>query len=145
MRRKGATLYAPDQEWADMLAEFPENCDLNVTVTRARSIPQLGTYWGLLTWVCANVEAAADWPTKDELSDFLQLEVGFVRHIAIPQPKGAPIYIRVPASKSFTECSQDRFNRYFEAALIRLDMLCCFEPLPLYKQVMADKGRRVAA
>jgi len=144
MRRKGATLYAANQEWADLLAELPEGCDLNVTATRARSLSQLGTYWGLLNWVCANVDAASEWPTKDELSDFLQLQAGFVRHIAIPQPKGDPIYVRVPASKSFAECSQDRFNRYFEAALIELTGLCGYEPLPVYLEWMADRGRRAA-
>lgn len=146
LRRKGATLYAPSQDWADLLAELPEHVDLNVTATKARSLPQLGTYWGVLTWVCANVEAAEPWPTKDELSDWLQLEVGFVRHIAIPQPKGDLIYVRVPASKSFAECPQERFNTYFEAAHARLVKLCGYDPLPLYLEYLRAKGaeRRAA-
>jgi len=122
-----------------MLAELPEGVDLNVTATRARSLPQLGTYWGLLKWVCDNVDEAAPWPTKDELSDFLQLECGFVRHIAIPQGKQDPIYIRVPASKSFAECPQARFNQFFEAALARLVALCGYDPLPLYMEWMREK------
>jgi len=140
LRRKGATLYAPSLDWADLLVELPEGVDLNVTATRARSLPQLGTYWGVLTWVCANVDAAEPWPTKDELSDFLQLETGFVRHIAVPQPKGDPIYIRVPASKSFAECTQDRFNLYFEAAHKRLVDLCDYDPLPLYLEYLRQRG-----
>lgn len=146
LRRKGATLYAPSQDWADLLVELPEHVDLNVTASRARSLPQLGTYWGLLTWVCANVDAAEPWPTKDELSDWLQLEVGFVKHIAIPQPKGEPIYYRVPASKSFSECPQERFNAFFEAVLARLVDLCGYDPLPIYLEQLRAKGaeRRAA-
>jgi len=146
LRRKGATLYAPSQDWADLLVELPEHVDLNVTASRARSLPQLGTYWGLLTWVCANVDAAEPWPTKDELSDWLQLEVGFVKHIAIPQAKGEPIYYRVPASKSFSECAQERFNLFFEAVLARLVDLCGYDPLPIYLEQLRAKGaeRRAA-
>lgn len=144
LRRRGANLYAPSQDWADLMADLPEHVDLNVTATKARSLSQLGTYWGLLAWVCANVEAAQPWPTKDELSDFLQLEVGFVRHIAMPTEHG-PIYVRVPASKSFAECDQTRFNQFMEAALARLVKLCDYDPMPLYMEHMRAKGERRAA
>ncbi|MDC9825639.1 hypothetical protein PRN20_18045 [Devosia sp. ZB163] len=144
LRRKGATLYAPSPDWADIMADLPEHADLNVTATKARSLSQLGTYWGLLAWVCANVEAADPWPTKDELSDWLQLEVGFVRQIAIPTEHGL-IYYRVPASKSFAECPQERFTAFFDAALARLVKLCGYDPLPLYMEHMRAKGERRAA
>lgn len=133
LRRKGATLYAPSQDWADLLAELPEGVDLNVNATRARSLSQLGTYWGALDWSVKNVEAISDlWLDKDVLSDFLQIEVGFVRHIAIPQIKGDPIYVRVPLSKSFAECSQDTFNRYFEAAMRALGKRADMDVLGFY-------------
>jgi len=144
LRRKGATLYAPSPEWADIMAELPEHVDLNVNASKARSHPQLGTYFGLLAWVCENVEAASPWPTRHELSDFVQLEVGFVRHIAVPTDNGL-VYVRVPASKSFAECSQEQFNAYFDLALTRLVKLCGFDPLPLYMEHMRAKGERRAA
>lgn len=145
LRRKGATLYAPSQDWADLLAELPEGVDLNVNATRARSLPQLGTYWGALDWAVKNIEAISDlWLDKDSLSDFLQLEVGFVRHIAIPQPKGDPIYVRVPLSKSFAECSQDTFNRYFEAVTIALAKRADMDVVGLYVDEMKSRGRRAA-
>lgn len=144
MRREGTRLSCPTPDWLEMLMELPEGVDLNVTATRARSLPQLGTYFGLLQWVCDNVDAARLWPSKDELSDFLQLEVGFVRQIAIPTPHG-PVYARVPASKSFTECSQEKFNAYMQKALDRLTELCGFDPLPLYFEWMQGRyGRRAA-
>lgn len=133
LRRKGANLYAPSQEWADLMEELPEHVDLNVTATRARSLSQLGTYWATLSFAVEHgpETLSEQWPTKDELSDFLQLEVGFVRHIAMPTEHG-PIYYRVPASKSFSECSQDRFNQFFSAAMIRLAKLCGFDALEQY-------------
>lgn len=145
LRRKGATLYAPSQDWADLLAELPEGVDLNVNATRARSLPQLGTYWGALDWAVKNVEAIETlWLNKDVLSDFLQLEVGFVRHIAIPQIKGEPIYVRVPLSKSFAECSQDTFNSFFTAAMDALAKRAGMDVLGLYLEDMKGRGRRAA-
>lgn len=145
LRRKGATLYAPSQDWADLLAELPEGVDLNVSAARARSLPQLGTYFGALNWSVKNVEAISRyWLDKDSLSDFLQLEVGFVRHIAIPQIKGDPVYVRVPLSKSFAECSQDTFNRYFEAASIKLAEHAGYDVVTLYLDEMKSRGRQAA-
>jgi hypothetical protein len=145
LRRKGATLYAPSQDWADLLAELPEHVDLNVTATKARSLPQLGTYWGALDWAVKNIEAVSTyWMDKDSLSDFLQLEVGFVRHLAIPQPKGEPIYVRVPLSKSFAECSQDTFNRYFEAACVKLNERAGYDVVAYYLDWMKQRARKAA-
>jgi hypothetical protein len=79
------------------------------------------------------------------LSEYLQLEVGFVKHVAIPQPNGDPIYYRVPASKSFSECPQERFNAFFEAAMVRLAKLCDFDVLDTYLKHMAMHGRKRAA
>jgi len=118
LRRKGATLYAPSPEWADIMADLPEHVDLNVNASKARSHPQLGTYFGLLAWVCENVEAASPWPTRHELSDFVQLEVGFVRHIAVASASpykavgrswvdlDAGLFYRLPEGKKATKKRQ---------------------------------------
>lgn len=147
LRRKGATLYAPSQDWADLMEELPEGVDLNVNASRARSLSQLGTYWGTLAFAIEHgPERLGElWPHHDQLSEYLQLEVGFVKHIAIPQSSGEPIYYRVPASKSFSECPQERFNAFFEAAMVRLAKLCEFDVLDAYMKHMAIHGRRRAA
>jgi hypothetical protein len=140
LRRKGATLYAPSPDWADLMVDLPEDVDLNVTATRARSLSQLGTYWGALNWAVGNSEAISGyWLDKESLSDFLQLEVGFVRHIAVPQIKGEQIHIRVPLSKSFAECSQDQFNRYFTAAMDALAKRAGFDVLDHYMRHMRER------
>ncbi len=143
MRRKGANLEATSQDWADLLAELPQGVDLNVTVTRARSLPQLGTYWGLLSYMISDgpEKIGRSYATKDELSDALQLTVGFVRQIAIP---GASMTYAVPKSKSFTECSQARFNEYFNSVQAVLDEWCGYQALPSYMQWMEERKRGAA-
>jgi hypothetical protein len=144
MRRRGFTLECPDQGWADLLAELPEGIDLNVKATRARSIKQLGTYWGMLSFVVEHGPEwiSKRWPTKDELSDALQLQVGFVRQIGL---RGLPegITYAVPASKSFAECSQERFNQFFTSVQAVLSDWCGFDPVPTYQEWL--RARRRAA
>lgn len=140
LRRKGATLYAPSQAWADLLAELPEHVDLNVTASRARSLSQLGTYWAVIDFAIKHGpdKVSDQWATKDELSDFIQLEVGFVRHIALETSAGV-IYYRVPLSKSFSECPQEKFNAFFQLAMDRLAKLCGFDVLAAYLEHMRDR------
>jgi hypothetical protein len=81
MQRRGQRLECVSPVWADLLEEFPQGVDLNVAITRARSLRQNGTYFGTLAWLISDgpERFAKTWLTKDELSDALQLEVGFVR------------------------------------------------------------------
>jgi hypothetical protein len=80
------------------------------------------------------------WPTKDELSDAIQLQVGFVRQISLPGL--APgVFYAVPASKSFAECSQERFNLFFTSAQGVLAGWCDFDPVPTYQAWLRDRRR----
>ena len=138
LRRKGYTLAPPDQGWADILADLPEGVDLKAKITRPRSIPQLGTYWGTLAWVLQNSEAMGrEYATADDISDALQLAVGFVKRIKV---YGAEIEVQVPRSKSFSECSQDQFNKYMTAAMDRLGEWIGYPPVDAYLEWM--RGRR---
>lgn len=130
MRRKGNTLYAAAPWEADMLDRFPETVDLNVAITRARSLRQNNTYWGLLAWVIDNGPEwiGQKWPEAEHLSDALQIDLGYVRYVALFNGE-----VRAyPESKSFEEMPQDKFNRYFEAVQKRLVEMCNFDPLDLY-------------
>ena len=141
MQRKGQRLECISPVWADLLEEFPQGVDLNVAITRARSLRQNGTYWGALAWLISDGPEwfGKRWTTKDELSDALQLEVGFVRQIKLAND----LIYAVPRSKNFEECSQDVFNAYFEAANRQLTEWCRFDPIAAYLGHMA--GRRRAA
>lgn len=130
MRRKGHSLQAVSIAECDAMEGFPENVDLNVVVSRARSLRQNNTYWGLLKWVIDNGPEwiGKQWPEPDHMSDALQLELGYVRQISLPNK----MVYAVPESKSFSEMPQDKFNRYFEAVQIKLEQWCEYDPLPLY-------------
>lgn len=143
MRREGARLTCPSASWAELLMELPEGVDLNVTATRARSVRQNGTYWGLLAFVVEHGPEwmSGQWPTKDELSDALQLETGFVRQIKL----GSGLIYAVPASKSFEEMSQEKFNAYFSKAHSKLIEWFDYDPLPLYQQWLQERYWRTAA
>jgi hypothetical protein len=142
MRREGTRLTCPSPDWLDMLMELPEGIDLNVNATRARSIPQLGTYWASLSFALEHGPewVTKRWLTKDELSDALQLEVGFVNQIKL----GNGMLYGVPKSKSFSECSQDVFNAYFSRAADQLAQWCGFDVVRAYLNHMRVTGRRAA-
>jgi len=142
MQRRGDRLECTSPIWADMLDQFPQGIDLNVKITRARSVRQNATYWGLLGWVITNGPEwlSSQWPHADQLSDALQLETGYVRQIKLAN---GMVY-GLPESKSFEEMPQAKFNAYFEAAQIKLAEWCGYDPLPIYLTVMAGR-RRMAA
>jgi hypothetical protein len=144
LQREGNHLVAPTQDWADLLAEFPPNVDLKVRITRARSNKQLGTYWGLLDWVIkfGPEWIGQRWLSKYELSDALQIKVGFTRPIASPLSRD--VWVDVPKSKNFTECRQAAFNTYFNKVQDVLTEWCKYIPLDLYLNWMADRQRGAA-
>ncbi|UXN73414.1 hypothetical protein N8D56_21445 [Devosia sp. A8/3-2] len=142
MRREGTRLTCPSPDWLDMLMGLPEDVDLNVSATRAESIPQLGTYWASLAFALEHGPewVSAQWLTKDELSDALQIEVGFVNQIKL----GNRMVYGVPKSKSFSECPQEVFNAYFSAASDQLARWCGFDVVRAYLDHMRVSGRRAA-
>jgi hypothetical protein len=139
MQRRGQRLECTSPAWADLLDEFPQGVDLNVAVTRARSQRQNGTYWGALAWLITDgpERIGKTWLTKDELSDALQLEVGFVRQIKLANG----LTYAVPRSKNFEECSQEVFNAYFDAAQVKLEEWCGYDAVSAYLEHMASRRK----
>lgn len=137
MRRKGDKLECFSPIWAELLSEFPECVDLNVSITRARSVRQNGTYWGLLNFVIDEGPEwiSKKWPDKDQLSDALQIELGYVRQISL---SNGLIY-GVPEHKNFDDMAQEKFNKLFNATLVKITELCGYDPLPYYQQWLKDK------
>ncbi len=129
MLRKGHNLI-PASEWdGEMLETMPEGVDLKAKITRSRSVDQNAMYWGLLSRAVKEGPEwmSNQWPDAEHLSDALQLELGYVRQIKLPN---GMIY-GVPQSKSFTEMSQTKFNAYFEQVLLKLREWLGFEPKEL--------------
>lgn len=130
MLRKGETLYSANPAEADALSKLPQNCDLNVTITKARSIRQNNTYWGLLKWVIENGPEwiGNNWKTPQAFSDVLQIELGYTRIVA--RFNGEEMAF--PESKNFEEMPQDRFNKYFSEVQEILNEFCGYDPLVVY-------------
>lgn len=143
MHRSGHRLELTSPVWFDFLEEFPEKTDLNVSITRARSARQNGTYWGLLGYLATQGPEfiTSRWPHAQQLSDAIQLETGYVRQIKLAMG----VLYSVPESKSFEEMSQAKFSAYFEAALTKLTEWCGYEPLPLYVAYLKHKHGELEA
>jgi hypothetical protein len=111
MRRQGQTLISLNFSEAEALEQFPQNCDLNVVIRKARSLRQNNTYWGWLGWLISDGPEffGKNWKTAEALSDSLQLDLGYVRKIK----RFNGDVDEVPESKNFEEMSQERFNEYF--------------------------------
>jgi hypothetical protein len=139
LRREGSRLVPPSPDWADLLMTLPEGVDLNCAITRARSLPQLGTYWGSLRFALEHGPEwmSAQWLSYYELSDALQIEVGFVNQIKLSNGS----VIGVPKSKSFAECKQDVFNAYFNKAQDQLAIWCGFDVVTAYLDHMRQRPR----
>ncbi len=144
LQRKGNALVPMDQGWSDLLCELPEDIDLRCKITRARSVKQLGTYWGVMRWLIdyGPEWIGKRWITPDILSDALQIRVGFTREIASPLIRDQ-VFV-VPRSKSFQECSQQDFNTFFEAVQTELVEWCEYNPVEMYLNWMADRARGAA-
>lgn len=142
MQREGDRLVT-GPAWVDLLHKVPEGVELRVRITRARSLPQNNTYWGLLQWVIDNGPEAIRkvWPEPELLSDALQYETGYVREVRL---SNGDVQI-TPMHKNFEDgMSQDQFNRYFDAAQILLTQWCGYSPLPLYLEYLREKGSKIA-
>lgn len=137
MQRTGDRLECTSPIWADMLDGTPEGVDLNVKITRARSVRQNATFWGLLGFVIDHGPEwiGQQWPQSDHLADALQLELGYVRQIKLANG----LTYGLPESKSFEEMPQAKFNAFFEAAQVKLTEWCGYDPLPYYKQWMEER------
>lgn len=78
MRREGNRLSPVTSFDAEMLGEFAQGQDIEITLKQRRSNPQLRAYWAWL----ADVVAATDCsPSAEHLHETLKLEMGYVTRI----------------------------------------------------------------
>jgi hypothetical protein len=78
MRREGNRLAPVTQFDAEMLAEFANGKDIEVTFKQRRSNDQLRAYWKWLAEVVSATECA---PSAEHLHETLKLEMGYVTRI----------------------------------------------------------------
>lgn len=107
---------------ADALAQYAVGSDVEITVKKRRSLPQLRLYWAMLHNV---VEATGAFPDAERLHEALKLDLGFVTPMRLLD--GRMVYI--PDSAAMSKMDAAEFRRFFDAAAARLAEICGFDPL----------------
>lgn len=107
---------------ADILSQYAIGGDVEITIRKRRSHPQLRRYWVMLQQV---VEATGAYPTAETLHEALKLDLGYVTPMKLFD--GTLVY--VPNSTAMSQMDAAQFSRFFERAAARLAELCGFDPL----------------
>ena len=122
LRRTERGLEPRSRQAADLLAQYAVHSDVEVTVKKRRSLPQLRLYWAMLNNV---VEATGAWPTAEHLHDALKMDLGYVTPIKTMDGK----LVMIPDSAAMGKMDSAQFRKFFDAAAARLAEICGFDPL----------------
>jgi hypothetical protein len=122
LRRTERGLEPRSRQAADLLAQYAVHSDVEVTVRKRRSLPQLRLYWAMLQNV---VEATGAWPTAEHLHDALKLDLGFTT--AVKSIDGGMVLI--PDSTAMARMDAAQFKVFFDLAAAKLAEVCGFDPL----------------
>jgi hypothetical protein len=107
---------------ADALAQYALHSDVEISIKKRRSAPQLRLYWAMLHNV---VEATGAFPDAERLHEALKLDLGFVTPMKLLD--GRTVY--VPDSAAMSKMDAAEFRRFFDAVAKRLAEVCGFDPL----------------
>lgn len=130
LRRTDRGLEPRSRLAADLLQKYPLHADVEVTIKRKRSHPQLRLYWVMLHKV---VEATDAFPSAEKLHDALKLDLGFVTPMKTLD--GRTVYM--PDSAAMNGMDADEFRRFFDKAVARLAEVCGFDPLEAMDEKVA--------
>jgi len=122
LRRTERGLEARTRLAADILEKFALHSDVEVSIKKRRSLPQLKLYWAMLQNVC---DATGAWPDAEHLHDALKLDLGYVTPIRTVDGKLAMI----PDSAAMSKMDSAQFKQFFDAVAKRLAEVCGFDPL----------------
>lgn len=122
LRRTERGLEARSRSAADLLAQYAVHSDVEVSIKKRRSLPQLKMYWAMLNKV---VDATGAWPDAEHLHDALKLDLGYVTPIRTVDGKLAMI----PDSAAMSKMDSAQFRKFFDAVAARLAEVCGFDPL----------------
>lgn len=107
---------------ADLLAGYALHSDVEVTVRKRRSSPQLRLYWSMLHKVVEATDCAA---SAEHLHESCKLALGFVTPITLMD--GRTVYI--PDSAAMGKMDAAEFKRFFDAVVKLLSERFGFDPL----------------
>lgn len=122
LRRTERGLEPRSQLARDALAQYAIHSDVEISIKKKRSLPQLRLYWAMLQ----NVVAATDaWATAEHLHDALKLDLGYTTPVKTMDGR----LVMIPDSVALAKMDSAQFQRFFDAAAARLAEVCGFDPL----------------
>jgi hypothetical protein len=124
LRRTERGLEPKSKLAAELLAEYALHSDVEITIKKRRSLPQLALYWLMLRRV---VDATGSWPSAQHLHEALKLDMGYVTLIRTMDGTN----LMVPDSVALARMDATQFKAFFDAAAKRLAEVCGFDPLEL--------------
>lgn len=122
LRRTERGLEPRSRQASDLLAQYAVHSDVEVSVKKRRSLPQLRLYWAMLQTVVSATDA---WPTAEHLHDALKLDLGYVTPIKSMDGR----LVMIPDSAAMAKMDSAQFKAFFDAAAARLAEVCGFDPV----------------
>lgn len=122
LRRTERGLEAMNRLSADELEKFELHSDVEVTMKKRRSLPQLRLFWAMLQNV---VEATDAYPTAEHLLDSIKMELGFTTPMRLLS--GEVIF--VPDSIALSRMDSEQFRNFFDRTVELLTRTYGFDPL----------------
>lgn len=122
LRRTDRGLEPRSRLAADLLSQYAIGSDVEITIRKRRSAPQLRRYWVMLHEV---VEATGAFPDAERLHEALKLDLGYVTPMRLLD--GRMVYM--PDSTAMSKMDAAEFQRFFDRAAARLAEICGFDPL----------------
>lgn len=122
LRRTERGLEPRSRQASDILSQYAVHSDVEITIKKRRSLPQLRLYWAMLNNV---VEATGAWPTAEHAHDALKMDLGYTTPIKLMD--GTLVWI--PDSAAMGRMDSAQFKAFFDAAAKRLAEVCGFDPL----------------
>lgn len=122
LRRTERGLEPRSQLARDALAQYALHSDVEITVRKRRSLPQLRLYWAMLQNV---VEATGGWASAEHLHEALKLDLGYTTPVKTMDGK----LLMIPDSVALAKMDSAQFQKFFDTAAARLAEVCGFDPL----------------
>lgn len=114
----------------DILDQYAEHSDVEVTIKKRRSLPQLRLYWTMLQKV---VEATGAYPTAEHLHDAVKMQLGYTSPMRLLD--GGVAWI--PDSVAMAKMDAVQFKGFFDSAAELLAKTYGFDPLAETEQEAA--------
>jgi hypothetical protein len=118
---------------AELLDRYPIGAELEISIKQRRSLPQLKTYWKMLSTI---VEATDEYPSAEHLHEALKLHMGYVTPLI--RLDGKQEY--VPDSTAFAAMDGAEFKVFMDRAVRTLAERFQLDPLSF----MTETERRAA-